>query len=160
MVIFMNVLIYLAPICAFIGLIFAGMSYKNVQKEGEGNDAIKKITALIHHGAMVYLNRQYRAIAIFVVLFAVLIALILPNGSLTALCFVFGAVLSATAGYAGMLTATTANGRTTNAATRGIGPAFRVSFASGTVTGMSVVGLGLLGLSAFVYIYCKYFYKP
>ena len=149
----MNVLIYLAPICAFIGLIFAGISYKNVQKEGEGTDAIKKITALIHHGAMVYLNRQYRAIAIFVVLFAVIIALILPNGSLTALCFVFGAVLSATAGYAGMLTATSANGRTTNAATRGIGPAFRVSFASGTVTGMSVVGLGLLGLSAsFIFI--------
>lgn len=144
----MNVLIYLAPICAFIGLIFAGMSYKNVQKEGEGNDAIKKITALIHHGAMVYLHRQYRAIAVFVVLFAVIIALILPNGSITALCFVFGAVLSAAAGYAGMLTATTANGRTTNAATRGIGPAFRVSFASGTVTGMSVVGLGLFGLSA------------
>jgi K(+)-stimulated pyrophosphate-energized sodium pump len=144
----MDVLIYLAPICAFIGLIFAGMSYKNVQKEGEGNDVIKKITGSIHHGAMVYLNRQYRAIAVFVVLFAIVIVLLLPNGYLTALCFVFGAVLSATAGYAGMITATSANGRTTNAATRGIGPAFRVSFASGTVMGMSVVGLGLLGLSA------------
>jgi len=144
----MDVLIYLAPICALIGLIFAGISYKNVQKEGEGNDVIKKITALIHHGAMVYLNRQYRAIAVFVVLFSIIIASILPNGILTALCFVFGAVLSATAGYAGMLTATIANGRTTNAAIRGIGPAFRVSFASGTVMGMSVVGLGLLGLSA------------
>jgi len=143
----MDMLIYLAPICALIGLIFAGVSYKNVQKEGEGNDVIKKITALIHSGAMVYLNRQYRAIAVFVVLFAIILALILPNGSLTALCFVFGAVLSAAAGYAGMLTATIANGRTTNAAARGIGPAFRVSFASGTVMGMSVVGLGLLGLS-------------
>ncbi len=143
----MNMLIYLAPICALIGLIFAGMSYKNVQKEGEGNDLIKKITSLIHNGAMVYLNRQYRAIAVFVVFLAVIIALILPNGVLTAACFVFGAVLSATAGYAGMLTATIANGRTTHAATRGIGPAFKVSFASGTVMGMSVVGLGLFGLS-------------
>ncbi|MDD4249884.1 MAG: sodium-translocating pyrophosphatase, partial [Methanosarcina sp.] len=99
------------------------------------------------NGAMVYLNRQYRAIAVFVVFLAVIIALILPNGGLTAACFVFGAVLSATAGYAGMLTATIANGRTTHAATRGIGPAFKVSFASGTVMGMSVVGLGLFGLS-------------
>lgn len=144
----MNMLIYLAPMCALIGLIFAGMSYKNVQKEGEGNDLIKKITAAIHDGAMVYLNRQYRAIAVFVVLLTIIIAIILPNGPLTALCFVFGAVLSATAGYIGMFTATSANGRTTNAATRGIGPAFKVSFASGTVMGMSVVGLGLFGLSA------------
>lgn len=143
----MDMLIYLAPICALIGLIFAGISYKNVQNEGEGNDLIKKITALIHGGAMVYLSRQYRAIAVFVVLTAIVLALILPNGALTAACFVFGAVLSATAGYVGMLTATLANGRTTNAAMRGIGPAFRVSFASGTVMGMSVVGLGLFGLS-------------
>lgn len=144
----MDMLIYLAPICAFIGLIFAGISYRNVKKEGEGTTLIKKITSSIHGGAMVYLNRQYRAIAVFVALFGTIIAVILPNGLLTALCFVFGAVLSATAGYIGMLTATIANGRTTNAATRGIGPAFRVSFASGTVMGMSVVGLGLLGLSA------------
>ncbi|MGB9929657.1 MAG: sodium-translocating pyrophosphatase [Methanosarcina sp.] len=144
----MDMLIYLAPICALIGLIFAGISYMSVKKEGEGDALIKKITSSIHAGAMVYLNRQYRAIAVFVVLFGTIIALILPNGLLTAVCFVFGAVLSATAGYIGMLTATIANGRTTNAATRGIGPAFRVSFASGTVMGMSVVGLGLLGLSA------------
>ena len=143
----MDMLVYLAPICALIGLIFAGISYKNVQKEGEGNELIKKITAAIHGGAMVYLNRQYRAIAVFVVVLAIIIALILPNGILTASCFVLGAVLSATAGYIGMLTATSANGRTANAATRGIGPAFRVSFASGTVMGMTVVGLGLFGLS-------------
>ncbi|SFT49770.1 K(+)-stimulated pyrophosphate-energized sodium pump [Methanosarcina thermophila] len=153
----MNVLIYLAPICAVIGLIFAGISYKNVKKEGEGNDVIKKIAAAIHHGAMVYLNRQYRAIAVFVVLFSILIALVLPNGILTAICFVFGAVFSAVAGYVGMLTATLANGRTTNAATRGIGPAFKVSFASGTVMGMSVVGLGLLGISTLFIVFATYY---
>ncbi|AKB14082.1 MAG: sodium-translocating pyrophosphatase [Methanosarcina thermophila] len=153
----MDVLIYLAPICAVIGLIFAGISYKNVKKEGEGNDVIKKIAAAIHHGAMVYLNRQYRAIAVFVVLFSILIALVLPNGILTAICFVFGAVFSAVAGYVGMLTATLANGRTTNAATRGIGPAFKVSFASGTVMGMSVVGLGLLGISTLFIVFATYY---
>ncbi|WP_048149559.1 sodium-translocating pyrophosphatase [Methanolacinia paynteri] len=143
----MDMLIYLAPVCALIALLFAGYSFMSVKKEGEGNEVVKKITAAIHTGAMVYLNRQYRAIAVFVVVFAIVIAVLLPNGALTAGCFVAGAVLSATAGYIGMFTATSANGRTTNAATNGIGPAFRVSFASGTVMGMSVVGLGLFGLS-------------
>jgi K(+)-stimulated pyrophosphate-energized sodium pump len=143
----MDMLIYLAPLCALIALLFAGYSFLSVKKEGEGNEVVKKITAAIHTGAMVYLNRQYRAIAVFVVVFAIVIAILLPNGALTAGCFVAGAVLSATAGYIGMFTATSANGRTTHAATNGIGPAFRVSFASGTVMGMSVVGLGLFGLS-------------
>ncbi|MBN2734039.1 MAG: sodium-translocating pyrophosphatase [Methanomicrobiaceae archaeon] len=143
----MDMLIYLAPVCALIGLLFAGYSFMSVRREDEGNEVVKKITAAIHTGAMVYLNRQYRAIAVFVVVFAIVIAVLLPNGALTAGCFVLGAVLSATAGYIGMFTATSANGRTTHAATKGIGPAFKVSFASGTVMGMSVVGLGLFGLS-------------
>ena len=143
----MDMLIYLAPVCALIGLLFAGYSFMSVRKEGEGNEVVQKITAAIHTGAMVYLNQQYRAIAVFVVVLAIVIAVLLPNGALTAGCFVLGAVLSATAGYIGMFTATSANGRTTHAATKGIGPAFRVSFASGTVMGMSVVGLGLFGLS-------------
>ncbi|EHQ37012.1 sodium-translocating pyrophosphatase [Methanoplanus limicola] len=143
----MDMLIYLAPLCAILGIIFAGVSYTRVKREGEGTDVMKKIAAAIHTGAMVYLNRQYRAIAVFVVVLAVIIAVLLPNGILTAGCFVLGAVLSATAGYIGMFTATYANVRTTNAATRGIAEAFKVSFASGTVMGMSVVGLGLFGLS-------------
>ncbi len=143
----MDTLVYLAPACALLGLLFAGFSFMRVRREDEGSAAIKKITAAIHHGAMIYLNRQYRAIGVFVVVFAIVIAVLLPNGALTAGCFVLGAVLSATAGYIGMFTATSANGRTTQAATRGIADAFRVSFASGTVMGMSVVGLGLFGLS-------------
>jgi K(+)-stimulated pyrophosphate-energized sodium pump len=143
----MDSLVYLAPVCALVALIFAGFQFMNIRKEGEGTELMKKITTAIHTGAMVYLNRQYRAIAVFVVVLAIIIALILPNGALTAGCFVLGATLSATAGYIGMFTATSANGRTTNAARRGISDAFKVSFASGTVMGMSVVGLGLFGLS-------------
>lgn len=144
----MDPIVYIAPLCALLGLLFAGYSYMRVKKEGEGTEDIKKITAAIHNGAMVYLNRQYRAIAVFVVVLAIVIAWLLPNGMLTASCFVLGAALSAAAGYIGMFTATNANGRTTNAARRGIAEAFKVSFASGSVMGMSVVGLGLLGLSA------------
>ncbi|QYZ79353.1 sodium-translocating pyrophosphatase [Methanofollis formosanus] len=143
----MDPIVYLAPLCALLGLLFAGYSFMRVKKEGEGTEVMKKITAAIHNGAMVYLNRQYKAIAVFVVVLAIVIAAILPDGALTAGCFVLGAVLSATAGYIGMFTATNANGRTTNAARRGIAEAFKVSFASGSVMGMSVVGLGLFGLS-------------
>ncbi|WP_332450197.1 sodium-translocating pyrophosphatase [Methanoculleus sp.] len=138
-------LVYLAPVCAVLALLFAGYSYRSILKEGTGTELMQKIAAAIHTGAMVYLNRQYRAIGIFVVVLAVVLAL--GIGVATAACFVFGAALSATAGYIGMFTATKANVRTTNAARRGIADAFRVSFSSGSVMGMAVVGLGLLGLS-------------
>ncbi|NLZ29397.1 MAG: sodium-translocating pyrophosphatase [Methanomicrobiales archaeon] len=138
-------LVYLAPIGAIIALLFAGYSYASIKREGTGTELMQKIAAAIHDGAMVYLNRQYRAIAIFVVILAAVLAIWI--GPLTAACFALGAALSAAAGYIGMFTATAANVRTTNAARRGITDAFRVSFASGTVMGMAVVGLGLLGLS-------------
>jgi K(+)-stimulated pyrophosphate-energized sodium pump len=138
-------LVLLAPVCALLALIFAGYSFAKVRSESEGSELIKKLTAAIHGSAMVYLNTQYKYIAVFVVVLAIVLAVLI--NPLTAVCFVLGAALSATAGYIGMFTATSANGRTTNAATRGISEAFKVSFASGTVMGMSVVGLGLLGLS-------------
>ena len=138
-------LVYLAPVGAILALLFAGYSYMSIKREGTGTELMQKIAAAIHAGAMVYLNRQYRAIAIFVVVLAVVLAIWI--NPLTAACFVLGAALSAAAGYIGMFTATAANVRTTNAARRGIADAFRVSFASGSVMGMAVVGLGLLGLS-------------
>ncbi|MDD5419215.1 MAG: sodium-translocating pyrophosphatase [Methanomicrobiaceae archaeon] len=138
-------LLYLAPVCAVFALLFAGYSYTTIRKEGTGNEVMQRIASAIHLGAMVYLNRQYRAIAVFVVILAIVLGL--GINLLTAACFVLGAALSATAGYIGMFTATAANVRTTNAALRGIADAFRVSFHSGAVMGMSVVGLGMLGLS-------------
>ena len=138
-------LVYLAPIGAILALLFAGYSYMSIRRESTGTELMQKIAAAIHDGAMVYLNRQYRAIAVFVIVLAAVLAIWIDT--LTAACFVLGAVLSAAAGYIGMFTATAANVRTTNAARRGIADAFRVSFASGSVMGMAVVGLGLLGLS-------------
>ncbi len=138
-------LIYLAPICAVLGLLFALYSFSIVKKEGAGDEKMQKIAAAIHLGAMVFLNRQYRAIGAFVIVIAVILAILISPWA--ALCYVIGATLSATAGYIGMHSATKANVRTTNAAKRGIADAVKVSFASGSVMGMSVVGLGLLGLS-------------
>jgi len=145
-------LIYLAPICAVIGLLFALYSYSVVKKEGTGDEKMQKIAAAIHLGAMVFLNRQYRAIGAFVVVIAIILAglsFVTDDGLSiwAAPAYVIGAALSSLAGYIGMHSATKANVRTTNAAKRGIADAVKVSFASGSVMGMSVVGLGLLGAS-------------
>ncbi len=138
-------LIYLAPICAVLGLLFALYSFSKVMKEQPGDEKMQKIAAAIHLGAMVFLRRQYCAIGAFVIVMAIILAILISPWA--ALCYVIGAALSATAGFIGMNSATKANVRTTNAAKRGIGQAVKVSFASGSVMGMSVVGLGLLGLS-------------
>jgi len=140
----MEMLLYLIPLCAVIGLIFAGYQYNIVRREEEGTAEIKKLTAAIHNSAMVYLNTQYKFIAGFIIVFAIILAVLIHP--LTAFCFVIGAILSACAGYIGMFTATSANGKTAYAATKGMKEAFKVSFASGTVMGMSVVGLALFGL--------------
>lgn len=147
-------LLIIAPICAIIGLLFAAFSFFNMKKEGTGTELMQKIASAIHLGAMVYLKRQYSAIGVFVIILAIVLAVVI--NPLTAACFVVGAVLSALAGYIGMNAATLANVRTTNAARRGMAEAFRVSFSSGMVMGLTVVGLGLLGLSTTFYLVSTY----
>jgi K(+)-stimulated pyrophosphate-energized sodium pump len=142
-------LLIIAPVCAIIGLLFAAFSFFSMKKEGTGTELMQKIAAAIHLGAMVYLKRQYTAISAFVVVMAIVLAI--GINPLTAGCFLVGSILSATAGYIGMTAATMANVRTTNAARTGMAAAFRVSFSSGMVMGLTVVGLGLLGLSAIFY---------
>jgi K(+)-stimulated pyrophosphate-energized sodium pump len=139
-------LFILVPICALIGLVFAVYTYFSMKKEGTGDATMQKIAAAIRLGAMVYLKRQYTAILAFVIVMAIVLSFLISP--LTAGCFIVGATLSAAAGYFGMSAATYANVRTTNAARRGMGEAFRVSFASGTVMGFVVVCFGVLGLSA------------
>jgi K(+)-stimulated pyrophosphate-energized sodium pump len=145
----MDLLVW-APFSAIIGLLFAVYSFRSMMKEDTGTDLMRKIASAIHLGAMVYLRRQYSYIAVFVIGFAIILALVIHP--LTALCFIVGAVLSATAGFVGMNAATRANVRTTNAAKRGMADAFRVSFSSGMVMGLTVVGLGLLGLTVMFYL--------
>lgn len=145
----MNLLI-IVPICALVGLIFAGLSYNRMRKEPAGDELMQKIASAIHLGAMTYLKRQYTAIAVFVVVLAVILALAI--NPLTALCYVVGAGLSALAGFVGMYSATLANVRTTFAAREGMAKAFKVSFSSGMVMGLTVVGLGMLGLSSMYFL--------
>ena len=139
-------LMYVAVICALIGLVFAFVLTKRVNSVDAGTDRMKEIASAITEGARAFLFAEYRILAIFiVVLFVVLCFLRNP---LTAVCFLCGAVLSIIAGYCGMTVATKANVRTANAArTSGMNKALNVAFSGGAVMGMCVAGLGLLGVA-------------
>ena len=139
-------LMYVAVICALIGLVFAFVLTKRVNSVDAGTDRMKEIASAIAEGARAFLFAEYRILAIFiVVLFVVLCFLRNP---LTAVCFLCGAVLSIIAGYCGMTVATKANVRTANAArTSGMNKALNVAFSGGAVMGMCVAGLGLLGVA-------------
>jgi K(+)-stimulated pyrophosphate-energized sodium pump len=140
----MDLLMYVAPACALAALVFALILWFKLSKAEAGNERMQEIAAAIHEGAMAFMKREYTYLAIFV--FVLTIVLALAINVLTAVSFVVGALLSATAGYVGMSVATIANVRTAHAARSGINPALTIAFSSGTVMGMMVAGLGLFGL--------------
>jgi K(+)-stimulated pyrophosphate-energized sodium pump len=145
---------------SLLSLVAAAAFASAIGKKSEGNDKMKELAASIHEGAMAFLKREYKVIAIFVVVLAVVLTLFLDDkstdvneGLYTAICFVYGAFSSALAGYFGMKIATKANVRTAQAATKSLGDALTIAFRSGAVMGLCVVGLGLLGLSALMYLF-------
>ncbi len=134
-----------APITSVIALAYGFYLTKQVLKEPEGSPKLKAIAQAIRDGAMAYLKRQFKVIIPFmIVLFFILFA---TMGADIAVTFLLGAISSAIIGYIGMWVAVQANVRTANAALRGLNPALKVAFGAGTVNGMLVVGLGLLGVS-------------
>ena len=137
---------YLALVSALAGLGLAAFYFKNVGAASPGTDRMVMIMTEIQKGSRAFLNQQYRWVAGFVVVMAVLIPAV-TGVALSFVSYLMGAVLSAGAGYAGMTVATMANARTTNAARHGSAPALRVAFRGGAVMGFAVAGLALLGLS-------------
>ncbi len=135
---------YIAAISAVAGLILAGYFFRDVQKADPGNARMVHLMTEIQKGAKAFLRQEYIWVSAFVVVMAILIAILIAP--LAAITYVIGAVLSATAGWAGMTVATMANARTTQAAKDGPGKALPVAFRGGAVMGFSVAGLALLGL--------------
>ena len=149
----MESLKFLSPALAVVALLFAFYKIAFVSKQDAGTDRMKEIAAAINDGAKAFLFAEYRILAIFVVVLFIAIGLGLGSW-ITALCFLFGALFSILAGYIGMNVATKANVRTANAAREsGMNKALSIAFSGGSVMGMCVVGLGLLGASVLFLIF-------
>ena len=143
----MDSLIWLAPALAVVALLFAFYKIAFVSKQDAGTDRMKEISSAISEGARAFLFAEYKILAIFIVVLFFAIGLGLDSW-ITAVCFLCGAVFSILAGYIGMNVATKANVRTANAAREsGMNKALSIAFSGGSVMGMCVVGLGLLGAS-------------
>jgi len=164
-----SVAFVLALGAGLIGLLGAAGFARVVLRHDSGPERVRKVGRLIAEGAMAFLRREYTILAVFVALVALLLVLLvdynvtgnetiaalnapaqerLGEGPWTALCYVLGAAGSATAGFIGMSIAVRGNMRTTSAAMEGLNPALRIAFDTGTVMGLTVVGIGLLGVSA------------
>ena len=142
----MEIFLWVSPALALCALIFAAFKASYVSKAAPGNSRMQEIAGSIAEGASAFLRSEYKILAIFIVVLFVLITLFINLG--TAVCFVIGAGFSMLAGFFGMRVATRANVRTANAAMEsGMIKALSIAFSGGSVMGMCVVGLGLLGCS-------------
>jgi K(+)-stimulated pyrophosphate-energized sodium pump len=139
-----------APVFGVLGLLVALFIYLFIKRQDDGNELMRDLAQQIHDGAMVFLRREYSIIAIFVVVVVLLLGLFVDKTWNTSICYVSGGISSMLAGFFGMKAATRANVRTSQAAAKkGLESAFTLSFLGGTVMGLSVASLGLVGVGIY-----------
>lgn len=159
----MDKLIYLVPVMGIIGLLYTLAKFNWVSRQDAGTDRMKEISTYIAEGAMAFLKAEWKVLGYFVVIVAILLAVMAQANPLShwaiAIAFILGAVLSALAGFIGMKAATKANVRTAQAARTSLSKALNVSFTGGAVMGVGVAGLAVLGLGG-LYIVLKHFFAP
>jgi len=151
MVLQTSVSVVIALLMGIVGVGFVLWQFRRVLSFDQGNEVMRTIAAAIQEGASAFLSREYRVIAVFVIIVASVISTFLHWQ--TALCFVVGALASAGAGYLGMYVAVRANVRTAAAASRGLHEGLRVAFGSGAIMGMSVVSFSLIGMTVLYLIF-------
>ena len=159
----MDNLIYLVPVMGIIGLLYTLVKFNWVSRQDAGNERMQEIAKYIADGAMAFLKAEWKILGYFVVVVGILLAVMAstnPHGHwMIAGAFVVGAVLSAAAGYIGMKVATKANVRTAQAARTSLSKALAVSFTGGSVMGLGVAGLAVLGLGG-LFIILKMYFVP
>ena len=158
-----KILFYAVPAMGLVGLLYTLIKFNWVAKQDAGNDRMKEISTYIAEGAMAFLKAEYKILAYFVVIVAILLGIMGYSDSNShwsiALAFIFGAFFSALAGFIGMKIATKANVRTAQAARTSLSQALKVSFTGGSVMGMGVAGLAVLGLGS-LFIVLKMVFAP
>ncbi|TFH33664.1 MAG: sodium-translocating pyrophosphatase, partial [Bacteroidia bacterium] len=156
-------LFWIVPVASLTALLFAWIFFKGLMKKSEGTDRMKEIALYVREGAMAYLTRQYKVVAIVFLFLVILLSILAYMGvqnPFVPIAFLTGGVFSGLCGYLGMRTATYASARTAHGASKSLNQGLQIAFRSGAVMGFVVVGFALLDIAAWFLLLTKVIFTP